>query len=338
MDKEISEKKQFERDCPGYNYLPSILPAVPRILAIGDLHGDVKLTINMFRSLKLIDCSGTWIATPKNTVVVQVGDQLDSCRPGIKPCSDPTTTTNDVDDIILLHFFTDLHRQAIRYGGGVYSLFGNHEVLNARGIMDYVSLKSLTHFFDSDPFKLGINPSVARTIAFKPTGLYARFLACTRLSALVIGSNIFVHAGISPEFAKAHSIKDLNKDFRDWLLGRITKDYIKEIITGTDESVFWTRVLGQIPPGEDISPACSEYLAPALKILKLNHIIIGHTPQSFVHEKGINSSCDGKVWRTDIGVSKSFDMFDQIEGRLNTVRVPQVLEIIDDSIFSVIKT
>ena len=34
-------------------------------------------------------------------------------------------------------------------------------------------------------------------------------------------------------------------------------------------------------------------------------LIVGHTPQ-YMNNKGINSSCEGRMWRVDIGASKAF--------------------------------
>ena len=53
----------------------------------------------------------------------------------------------------------------------------------------------------------------------------------------------------------------------------------------------------------------------------LNHfdaggIIVGHT----VQESGINSKCDDKVWRVDVGMSKAFGEMDNL----------QILEIWDN--------
>ena len=36
---------------------------------------------------------------------------------------------------------------------------------------------------------------------------YAKFLACTRQTALIIGSNLFVHAAIVPDLAKEYKVK-----------------------------------------------------------------------------------------------------------------------------------
>ena len=57
--------------------MPDILPPCDRIIVIGDLHGDWKVTKEIFLKSKLIDMNFKWIAEPKNTIVVQVGDIVD---------------------------------------------------------------------------------------------------------------------------------------------------------------------------------------------------------------------------------------------------------------------
>ena len=53
------DKKSFEEDCPKYNYFPTILPQRKRIIAIGDLHGDYKLTLDCLKLAKVIDNNNT---------------------------------------------------------------------------------------------------------------------------------------------------------------------------------------------------------------------------------------------------------------------------------------
>ena len=48
------------------------------IYMIGDIHGDWDMTMKVLRVAKLIDNNGSWIGG--ETVVVQVGDQVDRCR------------------------------------------------------------------------------------------------------------------------------------------------------------------------------------------------------------------------------------------------------------------
>ena len=59
--------------------MPSTLPPTNRILVLGDIHGDFNMLIKLLRKGNVINKSNKWIG--KDTVVVQVGDQIDSCRP-----------------------------------------------------------------------------------------------------------------------------------------------------------------------------------------------------------------------------------------------------------------
>ena len=89
-DYENKDRQIFQKNCPSFKYYPPILPAAERIIAIGDLHGDLDLSIRILKLAKLIDNDFNWIGG--NTIVVQIGDQLDSCRPNRiigENCNDP---------------------------------------------------------------------------------------------------------------------------------------------------------------------------------------------------------------------------------------------------------
>ena len=59
--------------------LKSTYPSVRRIIAIGDIHGDIKKLTYIFVKAKLIKRTvrGNWVWIGKDTYVVQVGDQID---------------------------------------------------------------------------------------------------------------------------------------------------------------------------------------------------------------------------------------------------------------------
>ena len=76
----LFDKDLFENYCDNYIIMPIIVPKTERIIAIGDIHGDIKMAKKIFFKCKLINEKLEWIAEPKNTIVVQVGDQIDSCR------------------------------------------------------------------------------------------------------------------------------------------------------------------------------------------------------------------------------------------------------------------
>src|ERR1700681_3608621 len=39
MKYELFPEEDFMKNCPNYDYLPTVLPKVPRIIVIGDVHG-----------------------------------------------------------------------------------------------------------------------------------------------------------------------------------------------------------------------------------------------------------------------------------------------------------
>ncbi len=57
-----------------YPALPLVLPAVPRLVSIGDIHGDIGKAHRAFRLAGLIDSAGHW--SGGSTVVVQVCTSL----------------------------------------------------------------------------------------------------------------------------------------------------------------------------------------------------------------------------------------------------------------------
>lgn len=355
------EKKNFMDDykkfCGAYSYTPTIIPTCERIIVLGDIHGDYNLAINMLKIAKVIYIDNNiikWIGG--KTVVVQVGDQIDRCRPlnnKVKNCSNSNVTMNDEDsDIKILKLFTDLDADARKSGGMVISLIGNHELMNTQGYLSYVSQKGLEGFDNyidkKNPDKKFLDGKSARKYAFQPGNEYGLFLGCTRVPAVIIGSNIFVHGGIINQIIdhlnieNRNDIETINIGVKKWLMGIIDMNDVGDILNvPSEKSLFWTRVLGNIEPSkkyDDIT--CSSNIDKVLNVLKVNNIIIGHTPQSFLYNDGINSTCGNHVWRVDNGSSMAFHYLDKkyIEtGTIDPNREPQILEILNDNIFNILK-
>lgn len=326
-----------------------VLPAVDRIIVIGDIHGDWDMMIKSLKTAKLIDNKNNWIGG--STVVVQVGDQVDRCRYSGIPCNQKNATLVDEgNDWRILQYFTKLHGQAQKAGGAVYSLIGNHELMNVKGDFRYVSYEGLREFDnykkpDGSVIKDG---EEARRWAFNFGNPISEFLACTRQMALIIGSNLFVHAGVLPKIAKKYSVKNLNQLMSLYLLDKLDKpgDY-KDIFNSADYSPLWNRVFGNMGLKQyqknvqaldlaETKNKCSSLMNPLKEIYKVDKIFVGHTP---LMDHGIGSVCDGKVWLTDFGLSKAFDKFDKsTESSANNsneyprseYRNAQVLEILYD--------
>lgn len=327
--------------------LPTIVPAVNRIIAIGDVHGDMKLIIDSLEISNIIKKTNNdrdiisvkldgktynyeWIG--KKTVVVQVGDQNDSCRSKNGSCDHVIKDT--ADDIKILNFYTNLNMLAKKDGGAVYSLIGNHEIMNVEGNFSYTSNENKEIFKNyMDPYtgQKFSNALEARSHAFKQGNEYANFIGCTRQSVLIIGDFMFIHAGVEKEFLQnfrgRHNLYKLNKLVRNWLLNTLSKvdenNYqMNKLLDEASYSPFWTRIMGNLPPHLSYkSNECQQYLAPILNSYKIKGLVIGHTPQ----EIGINSTCDDKLFRIDVGASKAFH--DTEEAVLKR-REPQVLEIL----------
>ena len=333
----FEDKKLFDDKCKGYNYVPLALETKKNVYAIGDLHGDYELTIKVLKLCGVIDNNLNWIG--KDTYVVQVGDQLDNCRPVDKKCDDETLRYDwggsEAEDLKVLKFMTELDAKASKYSSRVISLFGNHELMNVNGNMNYVSY--------DDMMKLGKTYDEGknnRVKMFAPGGEYAVFMACTRVPMVIIGNFMFVHAGIVKEFTDKFGIKgrdDMYKvstELRKWLLGSLTKDNIVNILGSKPYSLFWDRILGAIPHNTNIeSKICRDNLQHVLDVFKIGVMIIGHTPTSFSKDvSGINNTCSGKLWRIDTGSSHGFDraagiVGDQVDVDMGNLRKAQVLHI-----------
>ncbi len=337
-------------NCKKFSLVSTILPAVDRIIAIGDIHGDANLMIECLEISKvIIKCKEKeakeagikikinnknryykWIGG--KTVVVQIGDQNDSCRPINGSCDH--IKNDKADDINILKFFTELHNLAKEDGGAVYSLLGNHEIMNVNGNFTYTSnanVESFRGYVDPRTGEKFENPEKGITYAFSNGNEYAVYMGCTRQSILIIGDFLFVHAGLENKFLKKYRGRDqlskLNNIVKNWLLNNLNKlkedpNIIKNMLNSSEHSPFWTRILGQMDKHLPYSNEdCQKYLAPILEAYKIKGMVIGHTPQ--MDNGGVNSTCDNKLFRIDFGGSKAFDSMGSKDSR-----EPQVLEIL----------
>lgn len=268
-----------------------ILPICERIIAIGDLHGDFKITIKTLQKANLIDNKKNWIGN--KTILIQLGDQID--RGGREE-----NYKDEDSEMKIYNLFNKLHKQAQIQGGGVYSLLGNHELMNILGNLDYASEKGINHFGGEE----------GRIKAFQIGGRLAKNMAKNRYSIIQVGGYIFVHGGITPNVAAKYSIDDINKYMNQYLNGDKSLEKNKDFreIFFNNNGIFWNRSYSRD------SPDCSK-LYNVLDIYKAKGIVVGHTPQD-----KINCKCKKKIWRIDVAMSNAFGKNDKV----------QVLEILND--------
>lgn len=264
--------KRFE--APGLTY-----PAPERLVAIGDVHGDLDATRRALRLAGAIDAAGGWIGG--SLFVVQVGDQID----------------RGDDDRAVLDLFDRLRDEAKAKGGTVLSLNGNHELMNAELDFRYITERSFVSFAD---LAKGDHPAVARlpeaqrgrAAAFLPGGPYAKRLA-ERPVVAIVGDGVFVHGGVLMKHLQ-YGLEKLDGETRAWLRGERASPPRAVV---AEDGVVWTRAFSAQTGQDD----CAR-LAEVLDALGKRRMVMGHTPQ----KPGISEVCDGRAVRIDTGMSRHY--------------------------------
>jgi hypothetical protein len=253
-------------------------PHSKRVIVIGDVHGDVKRFKNILIDAKVINKNVEWIANPPNTIVVQLGDQVDSLN--------RDQSINDwemLNDTEMIHFTNFLNNIAITKGGKLISLIGNHELMNVIGNYSYVSPKSLENV-------------QTRQNLYKPGGSLSPILG-KRPIIVKIGELLFCHAGLK----KSHvdilnkynkNVSYLNVVWRDFMMTQKVniddKQIFDDIILGY-EGILWNRELDT-----------PEQTAEVFKQLGCVFMFIGHNTVDRI--KLLNNL----IWYVDTGLSRAF--------------------------------
>jgi Icc-related predicted phosphoesterase len=261
--------------------IPTRVPGADRVVAIGDLHGDLAATRAALRLAGAIDENDQWVGG--DLVVVQTGDILD--RGG--------------DEIEILSLLEDLATQARAVGGDVHALNGNHELMNVKLDLRYVTLEGYLDFLptpmteaDTVEPQMVVDGVVERIKAFRPGGPIARRLAERNVIAIV-GDTVFVHGGVLPHVVE-YGIERLNQETRSWIRREI--ECPPDVLLARDGPV-WSRHYSDEPDEEDC-----RILEETLEMLGAERMVVGHT----VQDKGMTSACQGKVWRIDVGMAAHY--------------------------------
>ena len=210
---------------------PLSAQAAARLVAIGDIHGEIAGFRNILKAAGLTDAAGRW--SGGRTQFIQTGDYTDRGE-----------GTRQVLDLLMA-----LEPQARRAGGRAVALLGNHEVMNLIGDTRDVTREIFASFATADSEKrrsaawdnyaslaaaktekgepvpavysqtreawLTTHPPgyVEYRDAFAPRGKYGAWLRDKSIVTAVNGT-IFMHAGISPAMAP-EKIDELNVRVRD---------------------------------------------------------------------------------------------------------------------------
>ncbi len=250
-----------------------------RLVAIGDVHGDLAAFRAVLRAVGAIDASARW--SGGELVVVQTGDLVD----------------RGDDEPEVLSLVARLETEASQAGGRFLALHGNHELMNVAGDYRYVTVDG---FRDYAAFEGEASPAARRELppealgragAFEPRSENARRFAAHN-TAIVVGDTVFVHGGLTARAARL-GLDAINEDTRRFDLA----DGPPSPWLMSPESPVWFRGYA----GEETPELCAE-LSRALEALHAARMVIGHTPQ----EHGVTRACGGRVVRIDVGLSRFY--------------------------------
>eukprot|EP00877_Chromochloris_zofingiensis_P014833 jgi/Chrzof1/9603/Cz04g09110.t1 len=289
--------------------LPTRVSAAQRLVAIGDLHGDLTKAKRAFQLAGLTDDHDNWVGG--KTVCVQVGDILDRGDQELK----------------ILYYLERLQQQADKEGGKLYVLNGNHETMNIGGNFRYATAgadveMNMWHRWqqlgnhlreqcnctpaaprsqpdastDSAPQPPGqhkqYNPT--RHEALKPGGpITTRFFA-RHPTVLQVGSTVFVHGGVLPSHVE-YGLDKINKETQAWMLGH-TNEVPPGFLRGAT-AIVWAR---DYSARQEVHCDCETLQSVLDNIPGAKRMVVGHT----IQDRGITSACDNKVFRIDVGMSQ----------------------------------
>ena len=277
----------------------------PRVVAVGDVHGDFGQLTTVLRDAGLIDARNQW--TGGKAHLVQTGDV---------PDRGPETRQ-------ALELLMDLERQAKKAGGAVHALIGNHEAMNVYGDLRYVTPAEFAAFQTKDSAKVrqqywerlademkqnpaGQQPDdafrakweaetppgfIEHRMAYGPEGQYGKWIR-RHNTVVKVNDTIFLHGGIGPKYAD-WTLKAINEKIREEL-----KDFAKLPggVTQDEAGPLWYRGPAELPESEQ---AALVDLVLAKQGVK--RIVMAHTPGP-----GVRTRFGGKVVLIDVGMSKVY--------------------------------
>jgi hypothetical protein len=282
-------------------------------VTVGDLHGDFSAWKTIASAAGIVDPAGHWAGG--KTTLVQLGD----------------ITDRGPDSLKIVRNLQQLQAEAPAAGGRVMVILGNHEAMNLLGDNRYTTPGEYASFVDdrsvarrerlyaslrkqleaADPKAL---PSqvralwLARTplgmiehrIAWGPTGELGRWAARNPAIAKV-GDNLFVHGGISAEYAKT-PLDGVNR--RAAAAMAAADDSPRSLLNDPLGPLWYRGLTGRDAEAEQLRGSAPRLTADqeidaVLAAYGAKHIVIGHTPSL----KGILIEDGGKLARIDTGNS-----------------------------------
>ncbi len=225
----------------------SVYEMPEKLIAVSDIEGNFGALRDFLINNKVINPDNQWIFGEGHLVLV--GDFFDRGL-NVTEC---------------LWFVYHLEQEALKNGGYVHFILGNHEIMNMNDDLRYVRNK----YFDN--CKL-INEDYKDM--YKQNTELGRWLETKNLVEK-IGSYLFLHGGISEELNMLNpAIEDINTKSRNYYFNskaaRQSGDTLVSTVFRSKSSPFWYRGYVQETIREDS-------LNLTLKLFDIDKIVVGHT-------------------------------------------------------------
>jgi hypothetical protein len=260
---------------PDFDRSKSVFRKVDSLYVVGDVHGSYDHLMNLLQKSGVIDSELNWDGGTAHLVFV--GDLFDR--------------GDDVTKI--LWFIHRLETQAIKYGGRVHVLLGNHEIMTMTNDLRYIGRKEKA---------LSIAYKVGYDYMFHPTQSYLGSWISHKPSVIKIDDVIFAHGGVVDlgtsviqdfneqafyylhediflEISKAHA-DSASYDPEDWM--RQKRFFF------SDMSPYWYR-------GYATADTLEDQLDAMLKKYNSKLHVVGHTSLDTITQR-----YNGKLLTTDL--------------------------------------
>jgi len=240
---------------------------IENVMVIGDVHGEFQKMLKLLLYNKVIDNNLNWIWG--NDHLVFTGDIFDR--------GDYVTEC--------LWFIYKLEQQAEKTGGKVHFLVGTHELLKFTKFNGYLSEKY--NYLFTKRYKLYADYYTEKYLL----GKWLR----SKNTIVTINGNLFVHAGISPEFFHLNlSVDSLNNISREFFKNpyKFRRNIDVQIIMGKNGPYRYRGFNKDYEGKIDVN---QEFIDSVCEFYNMNRIIYAHTEVD-----SIKPAFNGKIINIDV--------------------------------------
>ncbi|AYU80530.1 hypothetical protein LdCL_290009300 [Leishmania donovani] len=241
-----------------------------RIIAIGDLHGDIDRLRSTLRAANVLEKDADAWRKGCNDVVVQLGNVV-----GYGP---------DVPE--MLQLLSELKPQALASGGRLITLSGSQELLTLSGVLEYVH-----------PRLLNLSAGyVGVRYLYGPGGRYGRMMAEENLAVVIVSDIVFVHGGLTAAYAR-RGVDQLNAEWYEGAALNLTRHPFHD-----EESPLWDHSVVRAAMGGNCGPLSAGMAALKAKENRdINLMVVGHTA---MQDGKVGTWCAGKLMTIDVAMSR----------------------------------